>query len=275
MTADEQWLHDYYDAYPRIEAEFEAALEESLDPRGPGFALDVIAATGLGQGDQVVDVGCGEGDRTLELARRFGCAVTGVDPVPRHLEIAEAALAAEPEDLRARVRFVRGAVEQLPVDDGTADLVHCREVLYHVADLERAFAQCRRVMRPRSGRMVLIHLFATERLEPAEAQWFWSHNGTLPAGADTAVMERAMAAGGLRVEERIDLGSENGQWAEERNGKASRELRAVARLFSDPQRYVDRFGRTNYEIKLADAFWHVYRMMGKLTNRVYVLAPTG
>jgi hypothetical protein len=33
---------------------------------------------------------------------------------------------------------VRGAAEALPIEDGTADLVWCRDVLVHVSDLERA-----------------------------------------------------------------------------------------------------------------------------------------
>jgi hypothetical protein len=92
-----------------------------------------------------------------------------------------------------------------------------------------------------------------------------------PRNADRAHLEASIAAGGLRIEQNIELGSETGEWAEERHGKASRELLAAARLLRDPQRYIAQFGQAAYDIKLGDAFWHVYRMIGKLSNRVYVL----
>jgi hypothetical protein len=61
------------------------------------------------------------------------------------------------------------------------------------------------------------------------------------------------------------------EWAEERDGKAGRELLAAARLLRDPARYIERFGQAAYDIKLNDAFWFIYRMIGKLTQRIYVL----
>ena len=36
--------------------------------------------------------------------------------------------------------------------------------------------------------------------------------------------------------------------------------------------YVERFGRATYDIALGDCLWHVYRMLGKLTPRIYVLS---
>jgi hypothetical protein len=44
------------------------------------------------------------------------------------------------------------------------------------------------------------------------------------------------------------------------------------RLLHDPDRYIERFGRRNYELKLADCLWHVYRLVGKLSSRIYVLS---
>ena len=75
----------------------------------------------------------------------------------------------------------------------------------------------------------------------------------------------------MAVEQLIDLRSETVEWAEEHDGKAARELRAAARLIRDPQRYIEGFGRAAYETKLNDALWFVNRMIGKLTQRIYVL----
>lgn len=36
-----------------------------------------------------------------------------------------------------------------------------------------------------------------------------------------------------------------------------------------------RFGKQNYDIKLGDCLWHIYRMIGKLSSRVYLLSAPG
>jgi hypothetical protein len=46
----------------------------------------------------------------------------------------------------------------------------------------------------------------------------------------------------------------------------------AARLLREPERYITRFGKQNYHIKLGDCLWHVYRMIGKLSSRVYPLS---
>ena len=262
-------LDEFYDDYPRIEDEINAFVGESLGPRGPDTVYDVVAHLGLPAGAAVVDVGCGEGGNAVELVRRFGFSVTGVDPLARHLELATAA--AVEAGVSDATRFVPGSAEAIPVGDRSIDLVWCREVLYHVPDLVSAFREMQRVLRRDRGRVVLSQLYATDLLEPREAAALWGLTGVDPRSADLAHVESAMAAGGLRIVERIDLHSETGEWAQEQDGKAGRELLAVARLRRDPQRYVDRFGRAAYETKLGDALWHVNRMMGKLSSRIHVL----
>jgi 2-polyprenyl-3-methyl-5-hydroxy-6-metoxy-1,4-benzoquinol methylase len=84
-------LEQAYDAYPRIEQEFADQLGHSLAPRGPGQLLDLVADFGLEPGAAAIDVGCGEGGHAIALAGRSGLAVTGIDPVPRHIEDGQAA----------------------------------------------------------------------------------------------------------------------------------------------------------------------------------------
>jgi SAM-dependent methyltransferase len=218
------------------------------------------------RGSPAVDVGCGDGRHTFELADRFGFAVVGVDPVPRHIELAGATL-------RPGVRFQLGTAEALPLESGTVDLVWCRDVLAHVADLDRAYAEFRRVLRP-GGRVLVYQMFGTERLEPLEADRLWRAMGVVPASADPARTDAAIAAAGLHVDDCIVLGSEWGEWAEEQFGKPGRRLLYASRLLRDPERYVARFGQWAYEIMLGDCLWHVYAMIGKLERRAYVVSAS-
>src|SRR5919204_2306917 len=56
---------------------------------------------------RVLDVGCGQGTQALRLARA-GYQVTGLDPSDDLLARFDSDLAAEPAEVRARVRLDRG-----------------------------------------------------------------------------------------------------------------------------------------------------------------------
>jgi SAM-dependent methyltransferase len=261
-------LEHAYDEYPRIEEEFSAALDESLDPRDSDMLYDIVAGFGLPAGAVAVDVGCGEGDHAEVLAERFGLSVTGVDPVSRHIELARAAFSG------TGVAFVLGTAESIPVSTGSVDLVWCRDVLVHVADLPAAYAEFRRVLRP-GGRALVYQMFADDFLEPREASWLWSTMGVVPASAEPSLTETAIAAAGLRIDERIDVGSEWSECQQEEDGRPGRKLLHAARLLRAKDMYLRHYGQANYDMMLGDSLWHIYAMIGKLTRRVYVLTAPG
>ena len=246
-------LEESYADFPRVEEAFRAALDESLAPRSPELLYELVAGLELPEGSAVVDVGCGDGTHSYRLAERFGFSVVGVDPFAPEAE-----------------GFVRGTAEALPLEDESADLVWCRGAVVHVADLDRAYAEFHRVLRD-DGCALVYETFATDRLEPREAEWLWRALGVVAGSTDPARTEAAIAAAGLRVDERIDLGSEWGEWSEERSGAVGRKLLHAARLLRDPERYRTQFGEAAYEIMLGDCLWQVYAMLGKLERRVYLL----
>lgn len=265
-------LNESYDAYERIESAFREALDESLRPRGPEMLFDVVASLGLPAGASAIDVGCGKGRHTVELARRFRLAVLGVDPVERHLEISRAALAATQDtELLSLARFAPGTAEAIPVADASVDFLWCREVLVLVPVLDEAFAEFSRVLR-RGGRGLVYQVCNAARLEPREALDLWQPIGASSERADPQRVERAMVQAGLRIDESIGIGSEWGERAEETKGEGTRRLLHAARLLRSPARYIARFGQTNYNIMLSDCLWHVYRMIGKLGGRAYVFS---
>ena len=238
-------LAEAYEQFDPIEDAFHDALSEGLAAAGPDALYDLVAD--LPPGTSAVDVGCAHGKHVRELTERFGFAVVGVDPL------------AEPP-------FLRGRAEELPLGDASVDLVWCRDVLSHVEDLPRAFAEFRRVLRP-GGRAMVYLMLATERLEPREAEELFGLIRVVPSAFDPANLEAAMA--GFRIDEVVEIGS---QWGEVDDGrKPGQRLLWAARLRRDPERYVAQFGRANYEVMLGDCLWHVYAMLGKLSRRAYVL----
>jgi len=266
-------LEQAYDAYPRIEEQFEADLDVSLSPRGSNMLLELVGDMKLARGAVALDIGSGEGAHAMQLAGRFGFRVTGIDPVARHIAVAQAAAKEVADEVAgpAAPDFVLGTVEQLPICDGTVDLVWCRDVLVHVEDLAEAYREIRRVLKP-GGHGLIYQMFAGPNLEPGEASWLWTTMGVVPASATPATTVAAIDASGLRIDERIDLGSEWGEFAQEASGHPGRKLLHAARLQRQKDTFIDRYGQAAYDMMLGDCLWHVYAMIGKLVRRVYLLS---
>jgi ubiquinone/menaquinone biosynthesis C-methylase UbiE len=151
----------------------------------------VISVSGLPAGAVAVDAGCGEGEHAVELATRFGFRVTGVDPLPRCVQAARrnARRNAPPG---APVTFAVGTAESLPLPSGSADLVWSRDVLSLVEDLDGAYREFRRVLKP-GGRALVYQMFTTSLLEPAEAAFLLPVMGCQAAAMRPENTEAAIA----------------------------------------------------------------------------------
>ncbi|MEU3316469.1 methyltransferase domain-containing protein [Streptomyces sp. NPDC006662] len=102
----------------------------------------------LRPGMRLLDVGCGPGTITADLADLVGPGgrVTAVDAAPDVLDQA-AAYAAE-RGVEGAVDFAVADVHALEFPDDTFDVVHAHQVLQHVGDPVRALREMRRVCRP-------------------------------------------------------------------------------------------------------------------------------
>jgi SAM-dependent methyltransferase len=115
----------------------------------PTPSLTALAAAVLHVRDlpeRILEVGCGEGDGVLFLAREFPSArVRGVDPSETAIAAAVARTGLDPE---GRVAFKRGASRRLPYPAGFFDLVALSSGALHPRELAR-------VLRP-DGHLIAI-----------------------------------------------------------------------------------------------------------------------
>jgi SAM-dependent methyltransferase len=127
-----------------------------------------------------LDAGCGEGRWTRGLRAR-GYDVFGVDASQAQVE---AARAADPDG-----RYEVAPVEELPVEDASAELVVCVNVLQHVVDLGAAARELARVVR--AGGAVIAGVthpmaeagrFDEERDELAVSRYFEHGRHRIPLG---------------------------------------------------------------------------------------------
>jgi SAM-dependent methyltransferase len=120
-------------------------LPEELDP--PDLALrSAFLRAGVSDGDRALDLGCGEGSLTAELARA-GAAPVGVDVATGAIQRAQR----RHPGLEFRVIPIDGP---LPFDDGSFDVIWSSDVIEHVADTARWLSEARRVLAP-GGRLLV------------------------------------------------------------------------------------------------------------------------
>ena len=133
-------------------ANFDSDFGHSIRTPEERAAWDRMFALVLGgrEGLQALDIGCGTGFLSLELAAR-GHHVTGIDFAPEMLALAKAKAASA----GAAVRFEHADAENLPFDAASFDLVITRHVLWTLPHPEAAVSEWIRVLRP-GGRLAVI-----------------------------------------------------------------------------------------------------------------------
>ncbi|MBD5636150.1 MAG: class I SAM-dependent methyltransferase, partial [Candidatus Eremiobacteraeota bacterium] len=100
------------------------------------------AIFGAAPGRRILEYGCGPGSASFELAA-LGANVSGIDISPVAIDLARS----EAHERRLAIDFQTMDAERLSFDDATFDVVCGSGILHHL-DLERAYAEISRVLRP-------------------------------------------------------------------------------------------------------------------------------
>ena len=192
------------DCGPTAEGEvFGASLYESLE-REQLPTEAVLASLGCGnptavadlrEGETVLDLGSGGGIDVLLSAKRVGPTGKsyGLDMTDEMLELARANAT---KTNATNVEFLKGRMENIPLDDATVDVVISNCVINLSVDKPAVFAEIARVLKP-GGRIGISDVIADDALTSAERAERGDYVGCIAGALSFAEYQTMLTAAGL------------------------------------------------------------------------------
>ncbi len=136
-------------------------------------------------GDRVLELGCGLGAAARRLARRHDCEVVGIDERAWRVNRAFEIMGVFPS-----VTYRRASLEDLPEESESFDRAFAAESLGGVHDLDRALAECNRVLKP-GGRLVVSDVAAALEAPPDDLRTASGALNLLPTTGWRSALRRA------------------------------------------------------------------------------------
>jgi arsenite methyltransferase len=152
-----------------------------------------VAVAELRRGEVVLDLGSGGGIDVILSAKRVGPAgrVYGLDMTD---EMQELARRNATESAVTNVEFLKGYIEDVPLPEGSVDVIISNCVINLSADKPRVFQEMARVLRPR-GRLGISDIVAGDDLTPTQraerGSWAGCIAGAMSFGEYEADLRRA------------------------------------------------------------------------------------
>lgn len=158
-----------------MDTPFVFTLHENLPRQGPGSnactrkAFSMLA--GLPPQPEILDIGCGSGMQTVELARICpGCHLTATDIYQPFLDdLARSAASAGVGD---RITAVRASMDDLPFPDGSFDVLWAEGSIF-IVGFREGLASWKRLLRPGGYLCLTEAAWFTDTPSP-EAATFWN-----------------------------------------------------------------------------------------------------
>lgn len=185
MSASKFWSHFYeiYEAIPRQGPGDRESTERALRLLPP-----------LTCGQRILDVGCGAGAQTIDLARATDARIVAVDshePFVSRLTTRAAELG-----LTERITPIVGDMNELAFPDASFNVIWCEGAIVIIIGFAKGLSTWKRLLIP-GGHMVVSELCWLRDDPPAEAKAFFEAEGA--DVADMAARRKDIADAGYRL----------------------------------------------------------------------------
>ncbi|MDQ7785343.1 MAG: class I SAM-dependent methyltransferase, partial [Desulfomonilaceae bacterium] len=186
-----KFLYEIFDAsLPRLgpgsDVTTKRALDKLLSSAKPG-AEHALNRAGL----KILDIGCGNGAQTIQLARHTQGTILAVDNHQPFLE--ELQCRAHAAGVSERIRTCLKDMRDLGTDDGTFDLIWSEGAIAYHPGFREGVAACRRLLVP-DGLMAVSELTWFRPDPPEECRKYFAD--VYPAMVDTDTNVAAIASCG-------------------------------------------------------------------------------
>lgn len=237
-------------------------IHAGIPRQGPGNIESTDRAfamiTDLPPEPKILDIGCGPGLQTVELAKLSGGEVVGLDFTASFLN--ELKAHAETANLAKKIKTVEGSMFELPFGKESFDVVWSEGAIY-IIGFEKGIKEWKPLLKS-GGYMVASHISWLKDEVPEKPKEFWKKNYPTITTVDENL--KIAEATGYKVVGHFTL-PEAGWWddyylPEEKNLKRLREkykddLEAMARINSTQEEidlyreYSDSYGYVFYVLK--------------------------
>ena len=151
-------------------------LTEGLSRQGPGSSEATLRALrmvdGLSPRPRILDVGCGPGAQTIDLARAIGGEIVALDL--SGLFLGELVVRARAAGVADRITTVRGSMSAMDFGDAEFDLIWSEGAIY-IMGFGNGLSGWRRFLKP-GGSIVVSELSWLTPDPPEAAREYWARN---------------------------------------------------------------------------------------------------
>ena len=154
-----------------------------------------LALVELNEGETVLDLGSGGGIDVLLSGKRVGPTGTayGLDMTDEMLALARENAA---KAGATNVHFLKGLIEEIPLDDASVDVVISNCVVNLSPEKDKVLAEIARVLRP-GGRIGISDVVAEDRLSCADRAERGSHVGCIAGALSVSEYRAGLTSAGL------------------------------------------------------------------------------
>jgi ubiquinone/menaquinone biosynthesis C-methylase UbiE len=118
---------------------------------------------------KIIDIGCGTGAQTIEIAKHTKGQITAIDLFPNFISILNSN--AEKHQLQNRVKGKVGNMEELPFQEDSIDLIWCEGAIYNIG-FERGLKEWHNMLKKGAYIVVSEVVWLTQK-RPKTIHEFW------------------------------------------------------------------------------------------------------
>jgi SAM-dependent methyltransferase len=235
----EELFYNIFKGLPRLGPGDNASTRKAF------FTLPVFS-----ENAQILDIGCGTGMQTLELARLSHCPVLALDNHEPYLR--DLSKRARDEQLDKKITTIKGDMHNLPFSEAEFDLIWSEGSIY-IIGFENGLKEWRKYLNP-GGYLVVTELIWTSENPPYQLIQFWKEE--YPAMRSDEACKKLIDQSGYQLVR--DFLLPHHAWWDEYYVPLGRRLSQLKKEYSSNDRMIELIRATELEIDTYEKFNSFY-----------------